>query len=218
MNICWLDLFFLRVHVVFIIFPICSQKGTQLEVLAGPGRGQWTLPSGWMSAFSAYAVAALSEVQRGLYVSGGVGEIGVHHGLFFLALAHTAGKHERLFACDVFQDQHLNVDSSGHGDRSIFEQNLKTFGVDPGTASIFQGESASLTPGKLRDWGVAPFRLLSIDGGHNAPTVLSDLLLAEAVIVRGGIVVLDDFNNDDWLGVREGYYMYALGSNEKVSV
>eukprot|EP00747_Dinoflagellata_sp_TGD_P171624 gnl/TRDRNA2_/TRDRNA2_206138_c0_seq1.p1 gnl/TRDRNA2_/TRDRNA2_206138_c0~~gnl/TRDRNA2_/TRDRNA2_206138_c0_seq1.p1 ORF type:complete len:391 (-),score=40.43 gnl/TRDRNA2_/TRDRNA2_206138_c0_seq1:555-1727(-) len=167
------------------------------------------IPEGWMWPMSAYLVGLLTLVQHTLGVDPGtVGEIGVHHGLFFLALAHTAVKGELLFACDVFEQQSLNVDRSGKGDLDKFHANLRRYGVEPSSIWIHHGSSASLSRSALLAAGLPLFRLLSIDGGHSAETVLGDLRFAAETVVNGAVVVLDDFTHPYWLGVREGLYRF----------
>ena len=57
-------------------------------------------------------------------IEGAIGEIGVHHGKFFVGLAHLAMNHEKLWACDVFEDQALNMGGSGFGDRACFRTSM----------------------------------------------------------------------------------------------
>jgi hypothetical protein len=88
----------------------------------GPG-----VVEGWLDYEDAYAARLVSDEQLRQGIAGSVGEIGVHHGLFFLALA-LSGTNDRsssvarphLFAADVFSHQELNLDRSGAGNREIF--------------------------------------------------------------------------------------------------
>jgi hypothetical protein len=73
--------------------------------------------------------AFLSQQQNAAAISGAVGEIGVHHGRFWIAIAHTAREGEATFVCDLFEDQHSNIDGSGNGDRTKFFANVKKFGI-----------------------------------------------------------------------------------------
>merc|ERR1711937_1093874 len=60
----------------------------------------------------------------------------------------------------------------------------------------------------LEESSLLPFRLLSVDGGHNLESVLNDLRLAASVLSPGGIVVLDDISDDAFMEVREGLYAF----------
>eukprot|EP00955_Chlamydomonas_euryale_P067075 359736-Chlamydomonas_euryale.AAC.3 len=54
----------------------------------------------------------------------------------------------------------------------------------------------------------APFRFLSIDGGHTKEVVFSDMRFAECHLEDGGIVAMDDVSHVYWLGVVEGISRY----------
>ena len=60
------------------------------------------------------------------------------------------------------------------------------------------------------------FRFVSVDGSHDADTVLSDLHLAERMLVKGGVVALDDWNDTgQWPGVKEGWDRYYTWAEER---
>ena len=74
---------------------------------------------GWLGIGALGLTVAISERQLSRGIRAAVGEIGVHHGRYFIALALLREKSERAVAIDVFEDQHLNVDYSGSGNREI---------------------------------------------------------------------------------------------------
>jgi hypothetical protein len=90
-----------------------------------------TVP-GWLNEGAMSAVIALAGWQEENNVHGDVAEIGVHHGKFFILLANLRRWHERAFAIDVFEEQHLNLDNSGRGDLSAFYENLGRHGSEVG--------------------------------------------------------------------------------------
>ena len=94
---------------------------------------------GYMQDMAAFSVAVLSVQQLKLGIKGAVGEIGVHHGLFFFALAAAARPCEPLIAIDVFGDQQKNVDSSGNGNYNIFRSHAQRFGLT--TKIVQQGQN-----------------------------------------------------------------------------
>lgn len=159
---------------------------------------------GWLYPTSASIIARLSENQIEKGISGDVGEIGVHHGKLFILLANLAVDGERAYAVDIFDDQHKNVDSSGKGDRAIFERNVSVHAPNA-RYQIFQESSLDL-------WGTAfeelKFRLFSIDGGHTTDITCNDLRIVEKVLIDGGIVILDDILNPGWPGVISGLFKY----------
>eukprot|EP00928_Gymnodinium_smaydae_P079014 TRINITY_DN63042_c0_g1_i1.p1 TRINITY_DN63042_c0_g1~~TRINITY_DN63042_c0_g1_i1.p1 ORF type:complete len:309 (-),score=22.81 TRINITY_DN63042_c0_g1_i1:45-971(-) len=162
------------------------------------------LPSGWMSPYSAYVVLALSEFQRSLHVVGSLGELGVYHGLFFIALAGTAFEGERLFACDLWSKSYTYMGSQ----KTYFFRNLRNYGVNATTIRIFN-DSTTLTPDALEAAALTPVRLLSIDGDHSLDATLSDLNLASTILAEGGIVALDDFRNKMNPGVAQAVQRYC---------
>lgn len=164
---------------------------------------------GWLAPCSASVIAHLSAHQLHRGVLGNVAEIGVHHGKLFILLANLTASDEVAFAVDIFDDQHKNVDRSGKGDRAIFEANVRKF-APSSRVKIIQESSLELDD---TEFPATRFRLISVDGGHTGPITLSDLKLAESCMVPGGIVVLDDVLNADWLGVITGLVQYlAEGS------
>lgn len=157
---------------------------------------------GWLNPISARIIASLAEYQTGKGYTGTAGEIGVHHGKLFLLL-HAANP-ESSFAIDVFDDQHLNTDHSGHGDREIFEENIRRVGGNPATVEIIQRSSFDLTPADIP----GPVRLFSVDGGHTSECVQNDLALADQVLAPHGVVILDDYFNPCWPDVSVGTNIY----------
>ena len=165
--------------------------------------------SGWLKAESARVVRALQQVQDENGVRGNVAEIGVHHGKLFLLLAGDLHDGEEAVALDVFGDQQKNLDRSGKGDRAVFERNLETWA--PGAAvRIVQASSLEVAPETARET-FGDVRMISIDGGHTAEVAEHDLWLAQACLVEGGIVILDDLLNPHWLGVVTGLAAYLSG-------
>ena len=79
-----------------------------------------------LQALMVFRVLAASQTQ--MRINGGVAEIGVHHGMSFAPLCllnADAGEHQSVaVAVDVFEQQHLNTDASGMGDRDIFLSTL----------------------------------------------------------------------------------------------
>jgi hypothetical protein len=175
---------------------------------------------GWLEPESMTLLQAIHDEQIMTGVEGNLVEIGVHHGRLFILLCLLARPNERAAAVDVFEAQHLNVDASGKGDRQILEANLRRFGVSA-RADIISKSSLDVQPSELGP----PVRLFSIDGGHTTEIVLNDLALAEKVMARGGVVVLDDAFQPLYPGVATGLALHLLGesalvpfavSNEKV--
>ena len=163
---------------------------------------------GWLGGGAITATLAINDWQRRHDVSGNVAEIGIHHGKFFLVLKNLCRDDECSIAVDVFDDQELNVDRSGRGDRAIFESNLAAHS-DGKNVEIIQGDSKLLTPDRILEAGRDErIRLFSVDGSHTTEYTLSDLLLASDVLDDNGVIALDDFYSQYWPGVQEGFHHF----------
>jgi hypothetical protein len=161
---------------------------------------------GWLNRSTAFYLAAVEVLQRADGITGDICEIGVHHGKSFLAITLGLPQGERAVAIDVFDDQHLNVDRSGKGDREVFEAHLVAHGA-PAEVEILKCSSLELETVDFFTRG-RRFRLFSIDGGHTSDITRNDLSVAERTLVSGGVVVLDDVLNESWLGVISGLFAY----------
>jgi Methyltransferase domain len=133
---------------------------------------------------------------------GGICEIGVHHGKFYLLLNQVTSIETRSFAIDIFEEAALNIDHSGSGNRAAFTKNLAEFDIHQGRNTvIIKGDSTDSKLQLEKTIGPGSLRFLSIDGGHTAEHTISDLKLANHLISNEGVVILDDILNAHWLGV-----------------
>lgn len=147
----------------------------------------------------------------GFNQAGGVAEIGVHHGKFFLLLNALTHPKDRSFAVDVFDRQDLNIDGSGLGSQEIFRRNLESYDAHGGrNTTIISADStdAAAMAEMVKTVGAGSLRFFSIDGGHTVRHTLSDLQLANELTSNEGVVILDDILNHHWLGVIEGAVKY----------
>lgn len=165
------------------------------------------LVKGWLFPGALRATVLLSDEQRRSSLSGGVAEIGVHHGKLFILLYLLSSEDETAVAIDLFSRQDLNVDRSGAGDLERFKRNLQRH-ADTSRLVIHEGDSTQLTATSFLGLGRVPFRLISIDGGHTAEITAHDLATAEGALGQGGIIILDDCFNEEWPGVSEGVHRY----------
>jgi hypothetical protein len=149
----------------------------------------------------------LTKAQREKQVSSAVAEIGVHHGKLFIGMQLLQRDGEKSVAIDVFGDQDLNIDASGHGDLEKFVNNVNLWSSMDDVV-VHQGDSTKLTPEVLRGLAGGGIRFFSVDGGHTDEIVYSDMKLAEASLVNGGIVIADDVFNEYWPGVATGTLRY----------
>jgi hypothetical protein len=169
---------------------------------------------GWLDTYSARFVSDILIAQGQAGLQGAFGEIGVHHGKLFLAMM-TATEADLGFALDVFEDQHLNVDQSGAGDRARFIANIRAWAGSDTRVRIFQKSSLDIRPKEIVD-AVGLCRMVSIDGGHSEECTLSDLRTAEAVMHDYGVVILDDCFNEDWPDVVSGVARYCFDETSRL--
>lgn len=179
--------------------------------------GQHTV-FGWLEELGLLFIDALERAQRDAGVSGNVAEIGIHHGKLFLVLSLLRGVGETAVAIDVFEDQHLNVDASGLGDRGAFEANLRRWHRDATGIVVHQADSRTVSGADLRDLAGGPCRLVSIDGGHTAELTEQDLGTAADALADGGIVILDDCFNALFPAVSEGAQQFLRRRHDIVAI
>jgi hypothetical protein len=106
------------------------------------------LVKGWVFPGAIQAVVSLSEEQRKANVSGGVAEIGVHHGRLFILLYLLGDMGKPAVAIDLFSHQELNIDHSGAGDLECFKKNLKRH-ADTKRLVLYEGDSTKLNSQQL---------------------------------------------------------------------
>lgn len=130
-----------------------------------------TLIAGWMEPISAYLAAYFTLVQREWKIYGGIAEIGVHHGKFFLALVLSSWQEEQHIAIDLFENQEANIDNSGKGNKEMLLQHLQDYSVERSEIQLINGSSADLS-----DRTIKATRLWSVDGGHTPELTWNDLV------------------------------------------
>jgi Methyltransferase domain len=141
-------------------------------------------------------VNLISKIQHSeLHIFGTVAEVGVHHGRFTSFLFITARVNEKLVVVDLFEEQQdKNVDMSGLGDYKQFVKGMNLYGLQVSDVfKVYKGSTDQIP----FDWadkdGFEPFRLVSIDAGHTADLTFNDLQLAFCNLLKGGVVIIDDW-------------------------
>jgi len=188
-----------------------STKGATMSDLKSYLQGAYNSIHGWVYPGAIAALSACNELSVSIAdCSGGACEIGVHHGRFFLALLSCVPAGSKNLAIDVFDMQEFNIDNSGLGVRDKLVENIKKFRGDDKNVSIMMADSLSLTARDVAqiEAECGKFRLFSVDGGHTRIHARHDVLIAEALISNGGLVIVDDFFHPDWPGVTHGLFDY----------
>lgn len=174
---------------------------------------------GWLGVNVHHVVDAVDQFHRQHGVRGDILEIGIHHGRLFFVLAAAAREDEACIAADLFDNQALNVDHSGSGSKQTFLGYAETvFPEIGGRLHLVEGDSMSVTvPLATATFGTDGVRLFSVDGGHTRLHAINDLVLAQELIVGGGLVLLDDFFGPHWPAVTEGFFQYMATHNRRLA-
>lgn len=108
-----------------------------------------TTIDGWFSREILYALWVISQYQYDtLNIYGGIGEIGVHHGKLtsYMYLLRRY-QEQTLFAVDVFDNQALNKDGSGRGQKDMFLKHIRNYAqVSSNEVAMYAGSSLDLNP------------------------------------------------------------------------
>jgi hypothetical protein len=145
-------------------------------------------------------------VQEEASLTGNIAEIGIHHGCSALALIAAARPDETVIAIDLFDRQDLNVDDSGGGSLTAFQEHLRYLFPQARVHTI--AKSSLEIRGAEKEHGLADLRFFSVDGGHTKALTLNDLEIADASLAPHGIAVLDDAFNANWPGVASGLFAF----------
>ncbi|HET6908279.1 MAG TPA: class I SAM-dependent methyltransferase [Mycobacteriales bacterium] len=179
--------------------------------------GQHTV-QGWLDPLGLQLIEALEQAQRDGEITGNVAEIGIHHGKLFLLLALLRRPGETALAVDLFEAQHLNVDSSGRADRAVFEANLRRWHRGSDGVVVHQADSSTMGGADLAALARGRCRLVSVDGGHTADLTEHDLETAADALSDGGVIILDDCFNELFPGVSEGAQRFLHRRSDVVAV
>lgn len=174
---------------------------------------------GWMDVAEMYILFRIRATQLRHNVFGNVAEIGVHHGLFLSFLTAFAAEGDKTVAIDLFESlQSLNHDNSGQGSLQHVTENLKSLGVGMDSFFNITTNSMNLSPERLEESQLTPFRLFSVDGGHSFETTMNDMLIAAKTIHPLGVIVVDDALGVTlgWSGVTDAIFAFVNSQVEVV--
>ena len=170
------------------------------------------LVEGWLSAGAISMITTIDAAQKAASLRGHVGEIGVHHGKLLILLYLLCRPDERAIGIDLFEEQERNLDGSGRGDQARFRRNLELNAPDAARVRVIAADSLRLGHADIFQAIGGPVRLFSVDGGHAAALTHHDLLTAASALCEGGVLILDDYFNEEWPGVSEGTNRFLSGT------
>jgi hypothetical protein len=159
---------------------------------------------GWLEPLALRSIMLLDRLQRERGIESGLCEIGVHRARLFILLHLLSRMNERTVGFDLFELMPDDVRAAyGANSRAEVVNAIARRGCDLEGIELVATDSTKLRAEDILRHTRAPVRMFSIDGGHDAETALSDLHLASRVLIRGGLVLLDDIFNEQWPGVIE---------------
>lgn len=169
---------------------------------------------GWMLPRAMELFDSLNNIQIEKGINGDIMEIGTYHGKSAAVLGQFLRPEEQFYACDTFTGYN-DIESNF---RTSFEAFFAT--MTGRNAIVRQMISTDLTPELLDN---KKFRIWHIDGLHSFEDTLADLELGAKMIGEHGVIIADDFLNQDWLGVGQAvneflrtfdFCLVAQGSNK----
>jgi hypothetical protein len=158
---------------------------------------------GWFDGLDALVFQCFDRSQWESGVRGDLLEIGAYHGKSAALFGYFVREGERLVVCDLFdspppsssnaeENQRFYADLS----RQAFEDTFLRF--HRCLPEVVQCSSIDL---RGRAGLQRSFRLIHIDGSHLYEVVRQDIATAQALLVKGGIVVFDDYRWEHTPGV-----------------
>ena len=163
-------------------------------------------------------IVPLLEIVNKNQKHGNILEIGVHHGKSFIPMVTLLRENEIAYAVDVFEDQEFNYDNSGHGSSKKLKDNLRKVFNDKDINSkvkMIKEDSTKLTSSNYLSYSNnKKYRIISIDGCHTSTATLIDLNNAIKILSDDGIIILDDYFNKQWPGVKFGIDKFLEKNNE----
>ena len=151
-------------------------------------------------------------------IKGDIMEIGTYYGKSSAVLGQFLAADEEFYCCDTF----IGYRAIENNFRTSFEAFFEK--ITGRKANVRQMVSTELTP-ELLDH--KQFRIWHIDGWHSFEDTLSDLKLGASMLKEHGMIIADDFLNQDWLGVGQAvneflrttdYCLVAQGYNKSIIV
>lgn len=150
---------------------------------------------GWFTYDDTAAFVLCLRQQSALGIRGDVLEIGSYHGRSTSALVRGLRDGEAVTVCDpmelLFPDD-PNAPNAGLVRANVAKANP---GMNPDSLKIFNVLSKDL------NLDGQTFRFIHVDGSHTHDDALLDLRLAREHLIRGGVIVVDDYDHPDWPGV-----------------
>lgn len=170
--------------------------------------------NGWVGLMDVRFLDILGSIP--LNQDGDILELGSYHGKYSIAMNQlTTNSNAECLLVDIYHKQHLNLSHSGDAyklpeDISMEEYMREQFSrfdkKNKGrNVRCMVADTLDLIPS---DFGKRRYKMVHIDAGHHRENAEHDLKLVEYAIKPEGVVILDDWMNDFYVGVNEGFWRY----------
>ncbi len=172
---------------------------------------------GWLLPEAADLTMRLCRLQAALGIRTGVLELGVYRGKYLALLgALHAGTGLPLVGVDLFIERIGQPVAAEHVPYIMAGITASVVGatLDVTPPLIIQARTQDVDASLLLAHCVGGYSFVSVDAGHEADDVASDMALAASVLSRGGIVALDDAFNPALPGVAEGLFRYFRAAED----
>jgi len=201
---------------LFSNFPPRAQRYSNQKILSYFARGGHLQVNGWLSPFTLSLIKVIADFQIRNNIHGNIAEIGVYQGRFFIALCLLMQRHDDAVVIDVFDLQEFNIDQSGIGDYQKFICNIDNMLGTGQNVKIIKKDSLNVTVEEVHSQfsNNRLVRLFSVDGCHTVEHTINDLRLAQDTICPGGVIILDDYENEEWPGVAQGFNEFINDSKK----
>jgi hypothetical protein len=147
----------------------------------------------------------LLRMQAFLCLRGDMAEIGVLEGVYLRQLYSFLNANEVCYAVDPY----LELSGLKEKVKSDFEVR---YGLENQVHFLYES-SLDLSPEMLEREESPGIRFFSIDGNHTEKYVLNDLIIAQRVLVTGGIIAIDDYFDPYSPGVSVGMARFFIENN-----
>ena len=148
---------------------------------------------GWFLVKAAALFIHADKIQKAADIKGDIMEIGTYHGKSACLLGQCLRPEEKFYAVDTF-----NGYTGGESFRHVFEKYYQDIVGRP-VDTIYPDKSSDLINQGLKQ----EYRIWHIDGYHSFEETLNDMVLGNMYMIDKGLMIIDDFLNQDWLGVNQ---------------
>jgi hypothetical protein len=174
---------------------------------------------GWLDVSTATVTAELLNFQAAKNIKGSLLEFGVHKGRYLSLIYGFHDSEERVVGVDAFFERlgvPLLPQWRDHA-MGVIKANVEKIWGEVSSLDLLAGLTSQIPFEKLKEYAPDGYRFISIDAGHDAESVLGDLLICSRLLSVDGIIAVDDLFNPLVPGVSEGFFQWALDAGGSAS-